>query len=224
MLYYTVEVVSRGIFNLGRLLMIFQRILSQASISSEHYTCQQLHYWQFRLTSVNILRNSWKHLFYNQTNHSSSQRSTTVLVKVRCEAHMPWNQMERERLVGMVLIKNIDPGVPSMAQWDRQHLGSAGTQVWSPAQHSGLTIRCCCSFGLDGNCSSDLILGLGTPYAKRQQKEKTPLDSSRSSLVVQWVNDPGLSLQRLIGHCFDSGLIPGPGTSRCCRCGKNKKY
>ena len=52
-----------------------------------------------------------------------------------------------------------------MAQWDLQHLGSTGTQVQSPAWHSGVRIQHCHSNGLGLNCGSDLIPGLGTPYA-----------------------------------------------------------
>ena len=33
---------------------------------------------------------------------------------------------------------NTHIGALTMAQWDRQHFGSAGTQVQSPARHSGL--------------------------------------------------------------------------------------
>ena len=35
--------------------------------------------------------------------------------------------------------KNI-VGVPAVAQWDWQHVGSTGTQVPSPTHHSGLRI------------------------------------------------------------------------------------
>ena len=45
-----------------------------------------------------------------------------------------------------------------MVQWDRLHLWSAGTQVQSRAQHSGL---------------KDLTPGWGTPYAAGQTKIKT---------------------------------------------------
>ena len=45
-------------------------------------------------------------------------------------------------------------GVPAVAQWDWQHLGSTGTQVQSPAWHSGLGL----DYGLD------VIPGPGTPY------------------------------------------------------------
>jgi len=44
----------------------------------------------------------------------------------------------------------------------------------------------------------------------------------RSSLVVQWVKDPALSLQQL-GHCCGTSLIPGSGTSTCHRCIQKKK-
>ena len=50
-------------------------------------------------------------------------------------------------------------GVSAVAQRDQQHLGSTGTQVRSPAQHSGLRICQCFSSDLGQNCSSDLITG-----------------------------------------------------------------
>ena len=56
-------------------------------------------------------------------------------------------------------------GVPPIMQWDRRHLGSIGTQVQSLAHNSGLRMQHCHSCSLGGNCGSDLIPGLGTPYA-----------------------------------------------------------
>ena len=55
---------------------------------------------------------------------------------------------------------------------DCQHLWSAGTQVQSPAQHSRLRIQGCYNCGIDHNCGSDLIPGLGTPHAVGCPKEK----------------------------------------------------
>ena len=43
-----------------------------------------------------------------------------------------------------------------MVQQDRQHLGSTGIQVQSPAWHSGLEIQHCCSSGLGQDCGSGL--------------------------------------------------------------------
>ena len=63
--------------------------------------------------------------------------------------------------------------VPTVLQQDWWCLGSAGTQVRSLAQHSGLRIPHCHSWGLGGNCGSDLILSLGTPYVAGQPKKKT---------------------------------------------------
>ena len=57
-------------------------------------------------------------------------------------------------------------------QQDQKHLWSTGTQVQSPAQHSGLRIWCCHSCGVGCNCSLDLIPDLETPYAKRWPKKK----------------------------------------------------
>ena len=34
-------------------------------------------------------------------------------------------------------------GVPAIAQWEQQHLGSAASQVRSPARHGGLRLRYC---------------------------------------------------------------------------------
>ena len=56
-------------------------------------------------------------------------------------------------------------GVPAVAQRDQLHLCRPGTQVQSPARHSGLRIRCRCSYSIGHNCGSDLIPGPGTPYA-----------------------------------------------------------
>ena len=39
---------------------------------------------------------------------------------------------------------------------------------------------------------------------------------------MQQVKDPALFLQQP-GHCCGVGLIPGPGTSTCCGCGKKRK-
>ena len=72
-----------------------------------------------------------------------------------------------------MLFKNILSGVPTVAQWDQQHLGTAGTQVQSLAQHSlvqGSTVAATANSGC--NYNSDLISGLGTPYAVRWPKKK----------------------------------------------------
>ena len=63
-------------------------------------------------------------------------------------------------------------GVPAVLQRDQQLLGSVGTQVQSPAQHSGLGIWCCRSYGLGLDCGSDLIPGPGTPYISGKPKMK----------------------------------------------------
>ena len=71
-------------------------------------------------------------------------------------------------------VKKYQPmhGVPFLAQWDRWPLESAGSQVPSPLQHSGLRICHCHSCSLDCDCGLDLIPGLGTPYAVGQPKMK----------------------------------------------------
>ena len=67
--------------------------------------------------------------------------------------------------------------VPAMVQQDQQrHLRSVGEQVWSPAQHSRLRVRCCYGCGIGHNFSLDLIPGPETPCAtgwpeKEEKKE-----------------------------------------------------
>ena len=61
---------------------------------------------------------------------------------------------------------------PTVMQWDRRHLGSAGMQVQSLARHSRLRIWCCRSCGLNPNYSSDMIPGPGTPCITGRPKKK----------------------------------------------------
>ena len=63
-------------------------------------------------------------------------------------------------------------GVPAVTQQDQWCLESPGTQVLSLARHRGLRIQRCHSFSLGHNCSSDLILGPGIPYAAGWPKKK----------------------------------------------------
>ena len=69
-------------------------------------------------------------------------------------------------------IKCARGGVPAVTQRDWQHLGSSGTQVRSPAWHSGLRIQHCHSCDLGPDRGLDLIPGLGTPYAAGQLKKE----------------------------------------------------
>ena len=97
-----------------------------------------------------------------------------------------WENWSQEKLIYF-------PGVPIRAQQDRQHLGSAGMQVWSPAQHSGLRIWCCCNWGLECNYSLDLIPG--APYAvgwRKKRKRKKSLKMPRGQ--EQWNKDIGMLL------------------------------
>ena len=65
-------------------------------------------------------------------------------------------------------------GVPAVVEQGWQCLGNAGMgmQIPSLAQHSGLRIWHCCSCSLGCSCGSDLIPGLGIPYAVWQPKKK----------------------------------------------------
>ena len=69
-------------------------------------------------------------------------------------------------------LKHMISGVPAMVQWNWWCLGSTGSQVQSLAQHSGLRIQRCFSCGLGHDCRSDLISGLGIPYASGRPKKK----------------------------------------------------
>ena len=59
-----------------------------------------------------------------------------------------------------------------MAQWDRQHLGSAGTQVQCLARYSGLRIPCCHSFSLIQGSGSDLAWELQMPWGQSRKTKK----------------------------------------------------
>ena len=71
-------------------------------------------------------------------------------------------------------------GGPTLAQWDQQHLGSTGTQVQSLAMAQWIKDWCCYSCALDPDCGSDLIPGLGIPYASEWLK----MERKKESLLV----------------------------------------
>ena len=64
-------------------------------------------------------------------------------------------------------------GDPAVAQQYQQHLWSAGMQIRSPAQHSGLMTLCCFYFHVGHNCVLDLIPGLETPHAAEMPNTHT---------------------------------------------------
>ena len=86
-------------------------------------------------------------------------------------------------------------------------LGSAGTQFrfWSSvsAWHSVLRIQCCCSYSLGCDCHSDLIPGLGIPYATRWPKRKKVI-GIRIWWMKEWMNqdwnEPTLNFR--ISHLY----------------------
>lgn len=82
--------------------------------------------------------------------------------------------------LGVWMVKT---GVPAMAQQHRWYIGSAGTQIRSLAQHSGLRIRYCstCSLGL--SYGSDLISGPRTPYATGWPKKKWMVKTNSNRLI-----------------------------------------
>ena len=82
--------------------------------------------------------------------------------------------------------------IPPMAQWHWWPLGSSGMQVRSLAQHSGLRMQCCHSNGLGQNYGSDLIPGLGMPYATGQPKKKR----KKKTFIVNLLKEVDRILQR----------------------------
>ena len=85
------------------------------------------------------------------------------------EGQNPSYQMVIFTLYIFAIISN---KVPAVAQQDLSHVESTGTQVGSLAWHNELRIWPCHSCGLGCSCASDLIPGLGTPYAMGQPKMK----------------------------------------------------
>lgn len=88
------------------------------------------------------------------------------------------------------------PWSSPVAQQDWRRLGSDGGQVWSPAQHNGLSIQSCHSCSLDHNFGSDLIPGLGTPYASGLPKKK-------KKILLFWFS---LYIMESRGDCLNSVL------------------
>ena len=82
--------------------------------------------------------------------------------------------------------KRVVVGVPAVAQRDWLGLCSTGMQVRSPAQHSGLRFQHCHSCGIGCNCGSDMIPGLGTPYAVGwPEKEKKNKKHTKNDLHMK---------------------------------------
>ena len=96
--------------------------------------------------------------------------------------------------------KDVILGVPAVVQRDWWYLG---TQVRSPALSSGLRIWSCHSCGLGCNYGSDLIPGLGAPYATGQPKRK------RKKKDVNFIS--------LLGFCNNN-------KKKRCNLGKQYKY
>lgn len=80
------------------------------------------------------------------------------------------------------------PEVLTVAHGDIRHLGSTGTQVPFPTQHSRLRTCCCHSCGLDHNYHKDLIPGPGTPHDTGRPKK---------SNVIKMLT----KLERMEKHC-----------------------
>ena len=109
--------------------------------------------------------------------------------------------------------------VPAMVQQDWWCLCSTRTQVRQLAWHRGLRIRHCHSCGIDSNCSSNVILclELHIPQGSQKREDQFWVPWWLIRLRTWCCHSCGL------GHCCGTSLIPGPGTSTCCRLGQVKK-
>ena len=89
-----------------------------------------------------------------------------------------------------------------MAQQEKQRLGSTGTQVRFPAQHSGLRIWHCHNYSLGRDWGLDMIPGLGTPYAMRQQKKGKIRRKKKVQLVYNAVLISAVQQSDSVIHTF----------------------
>ena len=118
---------------------------------------------------------------------SKRKRDTGDLLKVySLDMHILLKEIKYSTFIHSLLLssKLQSLGVPTVARWDWQHLGSTGMQVRSPAQHSGLRIQCCHSCGIGCTWGLDLIPDPGTPYASRWPKRKT--QETRHISLFSW--------------------------------------
>ena len=99
------------------------------------------------------------------------------------------------------------PGVPAVAQQDRQRLRSSETWVQSPARHSVLRIRCSCSCGVSCNLQlgSDPWPGDSTyPYAhmpEGRENKKRSIPREVSERDQEMHNCPQASLREQHTDC-----------------------
>ena len=97
--------------------------------------------------------------------------------------------LSRTLCLEKLFFKTEGKGVFAVVQWDKWHLCRTRVLVQFLAPHSGLKDMALLQLWLRSNP------GLGTPYAMGGPKTKKKME--RSSLVVQQVKDPVLSLQGL---------------------------
>ena len=129
-------------------------------------------------------------------------------------------------------------GVSSVVQRDQQCFWSAGLWVWSLARQSRIRIQGCHSYGVGCSWDSDLIPGLGTPYALGAKKEKKkaaeihgylPFYSNRTSwdtyaaclwLLQAWYafwisHSRWKTVHRMLSQCIRSLLFCLPQEDPC---------
>lgn len=108
-------------------------------------------------------------------------------------------------------------GVPTVAHQYWQHLGNAGTQVRSPASHSGLRMWYCSSRGIGHNCGLEPVTGLETSVCHRAAK-KRKVRNYRS--WEGWVSSRMIGAG-LMGLRFERRLTGGEGVGCVDIWGKN---
>ena len=108
---------------------------------------------------------------------SKRKRDTGDLLKVySLDMHILLKEIKYSTFIHSLLIssKLQSLGVPTVARWDWQHLGSTGMQVRSPAQHSGLRIQCCHSCDPWPWPGSSICHGAAKNKKTNKQKNKPP--------------------------------------------------
>ena len=149
------------------------------------------------------------------TNNNNNNKNPTLLFcfsSLFLEFFFKLCMQSNIRLYHDYLYKRTITGVPAVAQWGWQHLWSAGIEVPFPTWNSGLRKLQCHSCGVGHNYGSDLIPGLGTPYApvwpkKKKRRERKTYKSikkrtNRSSRCGSAVTNP-------TSICEDADSVPG---------------
>ena len=137
--------------------MSTDRWIKEMWYAKEYYLCAKEYYSAIKKSEVMPFAATWKDLKMIIVSKVRKRKTNTRWYHVCVEPKI-WHQ-------------STYLGVPSVVQRDWWHLCSTSMQVPFLAQHGG--IWHCCSCGVGRNCGSELIPGLGTPYAVRWPKNQT---------------------------------------------------